>query len=120
MAIRKCPQCLKVVSPGVAAALSDSMVCAGCQTPLEVATVTRMISIWAGLAAGFTAWVFLRGMGGLLGWGLIVLFPFLGFAAVSAAVTMFTADLRKREVAPQEPAAETGHGGGHGGHGGHH
>jgi len=117
MAIRKCPQCLAVVAPGAAAAYSDAIECPGCKTPLEVALVTRMLSIWAGLAAGFLVWVSLQNRGGMLNWALIVLLPFLAFAAVSALITMSTADLRKRDgVATAEPAADHGHGGGHGGH----
>ena len=120
MAVRKCPQCLTVVAPGVAAAFSDTIECPECKTPLEVALVTRMLSIWAGLAAGFTLWISVRGKGGVLGWALVVLLPFLAFAAVSALVTMTTADLRKREVvAAPEPLSDGGHGHG-GGHGGHH
>lgn len=117
MAIRKCPQCLAVVAPGVPAAFSDSMECGQCHTPLEVAMVTRMISIWAGLVAGFTAGISVRGTNGTLGWGLVVLLPFLAFAAVSALITMATADLRKREVASlAEPSAQNSHGAGHGSH----
>jgi len=112
VAIRKCPQCLAVVAPGVAAAFSDSIECPQCKTPLEVAIVTRMLAIWAGLAAAFLMWTRVRVHQGLLSWGLTVLLPFLAFAAVSALLTMFTADLRKREVVAQaEPAAD-----GHGGH----
>jgi len=116
VAIRKCPQCLAVVAPGVAAAFSDSIECVQCHAPLEVAIVTRMLSIWGGLAAAFITWTFLRDQHGMIGWGRVVLFPFLAFAAVSALITMSTADLRKREVAAlPEPAAEA-HGNGHGGH----
>ncbi len=115
MAIRKCPQCLTVVAPGVAAAYSDSIECPGCKTPLEVAVVTRMLAIWAGLAAGFTLWILLQGKEGILHWAAIVLLPFLAFAAVSALVTMATADLRKREVVVA-PESAVGHGGGHGAH----
>lgn len=117
MAIRKCPQCLNTVSPGVAAAYSDTMECPKCKTPLEVATVTRMIAIWAGLAAAFTTWVWVRENQGLLGWALVVLLPFLMFSVISAFVTMMTADLRKREVRTMpEPVADPGHGSGHGHH----
>ena len=117
MAIRKCPQCLHVVSPGVAAAYSDSIECAQCKTPLEVATVTRMIAIWAGLGAGFTTWLSVRSSVGTLSWAMAVLCPFLAFAAVSAFITMTTADLRKREVIATEPLTDSS---GHGAHGGHH
>lgn len=117
MAIRKCPQCLNVVSPGVAAAYSDTIECEKCKAPLEVALVTRMISIGAGLAVGLTTWIALRGKEGMLGWALVVLLPFLAFAFVAALVTMTTADLRKREVvAAPEPVADQGPGDGHGAH----
>ena len=120
MAIRKCPQCLHVVSPGVAAAYSDSIECAQCKTPLEVATVTRMIAIWAGLAIGVVTWMSMR-KGGTFGWALTVLLPFLAFAAASAFITMMTADLRKREViATPEPASDSQGHGGHGDHGAPH
>lgn len=120
MAIRKCPQCLHVVSPGVAAAYSDSIECAQCKTPLEVATVTRMIAIWAGLGAAFTTWLSVKDHAGTLSWALVVLLPFLAFAAVSALITMATADLRKREVvATPEPLAGPS-AGGHGHDSGHH
>jgi hypothetical protein len=117
MAIRKCPQCMNVVSPGVAAAYSDTIECETCKTPLEVAVVTRMIAIWTGLAAGVTTWLSVRGKDGTLGWALVVLLPFLAFAFVSAVITMTTADLRKRAVvAAPEPVADQGHGGNHGAH----
>ena len=118
MAIRKCPQCLHLVAPGAAAAYSDSIVCVQCKTPLEVAIVSRSIAIWGGLGAAFTTWLYVRSNVGTLGWALVVLLPFLTFAAVSALITMTTADLRKREVvASAEPITATG---GHGSHGGHH
>lgn len=110
MAIRKCPQCLTVVAPGLAASHSDSLHCPGCHTPLEVAPVTRMLAIWTGLLAGATAWLVVRDQRGLLSWGLAVLVPFLAFAAVAALVTMTTADLRKREAAPEPVAPAGGHG----------
>ena len=103
MAVRKCPQCLHVLSIGEPAAYTDSMECPECHTPLEVSTGSRMIAIWLGLAAGYGTWLAVRGSTGTLGWALVVLLPFLAFAAVSALLTIATADLRKREVIIREP-----------------
>lgn len=117
MAIRKCPQCLSQVSPGVAAAFSDSIVCPGCKAPLEVAGVTRHLAIWAGLAAGIAKYYWIKKLLPLdqmsLGWVLPVLSAFLAFSVTAAVVTMF-ADLRNRPPEPEPTAAPaSGHASGH-------
>lgn len=119
MAIRKCPQCLTKVSPGAAAAFSDSIVCPNCKAPLEVAGVTRHIAIWLGLAtAAFKYWAFKKFLPldqTSLGWALPVLAAFLSFSFTAALVTLF-ADLRNRVPEPEPVAATTGHGHGRGHH----
>lgn len=120
MVIRKCPQCLTKISPGMAAALSDSIVCPGCKAPLEVAGATRHLAIWAGLLAGTFKYVAIKSFLPLdemsLGWLLPVVAAFLTFSFTAALITMF-ADLRNRAPQP-EPAAA--HSAGHGHAGGHH
>jgi hypothetical protein len=118
LAIRKCPQCLTQISPGVAAALSDSIVCPGCKAPLEVAAATRHLAIWAGLAAGIAKYILIARVYPLdqmsLGWAFRVLAAFLAFSITSAVITMF-ADLRNRTPEPEPAAVSAAHG-----HGAHH
>ena len=109
MAIRKCPKCLAVVPPGETAANSDALVCPGCQGPLEVAGISRHVAIWPALAAGFGAWTLTTGDPGMLGWVKPVLYPFLAFSFTAGIITMFFADLRPREAAP-EPVLDPGAG----------
>jgi hypothetical protein len=79
--------------------------------------VTRTLAIWAGLATGFTTWISVREMPGVLGWALAVLLPFLAFAVMAALITMTAADLRKREVVSvSEPVPDADHGETPGGH----
>jgi hypothetical protein len=106
VAVRRCPKCLAVIPAGEPAAFSDGMECPGCKTRLEVATGSRMLASWMGLAAGFVVWRLTRGSAGTLGWALPVLYSFLAFSIVSALATMFTADLR---IKPAEPASEPAH-----------
>lgn len=124
MAIRKCPQCLTKISPGVAAAFSDSIVCPGCKAPLEVAAASRHIAIWAGLAVAVAKYVAIKKFWPLdqmsLGWALPVLAAFLAFSVTSAVLLAVFADLRNRVPEPQpEALPSTGHAAGHG-HAGHH
>lgn len=114
MAVRRCPKCLAVIPAGEPAAFSDAMECPGCKTRLEVATGSRMLASWMGLAAGFVVWRLTRGSAATLGWTLPVVYSFLAFSIVSALATMFTADLRiKPAEAASEPAAASGHGSAH-------
>lgn len=127
MAVRRCPKCLAVISAGEPAAFSDAMECPRCKTRLEVATGSRMLASWMGLAAGFVVWrltyhgfdtenvqavVNSASARGMLGWALPVVYCFLAFSIVSALATMFTADLR---IKPAEPASEPAPAGGDGG-----
>ena len=123
MASRVCPKCNSQVSAAAVAAFSDGIECPGCHVRLEVSPPGRMIGAWAGLAAGYLAWLFTHGGSGPLGGALPLLFAVLSFGIVSALVTMFTGDVR---VAPELPVATApaqghdshGHGASHGG--GHH
>ncbi len=114
MAARICPQCMKPVPVTCAAAFTNGMNCPHCNTRLEVGSLSRGVSSFAGLAAAWGVWVATRNMQGILGAIAPVLYAILAFGVVSALVTMLTADLR---VAPPavEPvaAASHGHGGGH-------
>lgn len=121
MAIRKCPQCLTQISPGIAAAFSDSIVCPNCKATLEVAGSTRHLAIWAGLAVGIGKYYAVKSVLPLdqmsLGWAFPVVAAFLAFSVTSAIVTMF-ADLRNRAPEPDPVAVSAG--GGHGHSSSHH
>jgi hypothetical protein len=82
-----------------------------------------MLGAWAGLAAGYLAWLFTHGGSGPLGASLPLLYALLAFGAVSAIVTIVAGDLRLAPEPPPVTAAPAhGHGGGHGhdSHGGGH
>lgn len=116
MAIRKCPWCLAVVSAGETAAYSDTLVCPGCQSPLEVAGISRHVAIWPAIAAGAFVGTLSSNNSGSLGWAAPVLYSFLAFGATAGLLTMFLADLRGREAVPSPPAQAAGPSGGHGHH----
>jgi hypothetical protein len=120
MAIRKCPRCLAVVPAGEAAAYSDTLVCPGCQSPLEVAGISRHVAIWPAMAVGAFVWTLTSDSSGSLGWAAPVLYSFLAFGATAGLLTMFLADLRGREAGSDAPVNAGSHGGGHGGARGHH
>jgi hypothetical protein len=117
MAVRKCPQCLAVVSRGHAAAYSNSIECPGCKAKLEVSTGSRYLSTLAGLLAAFLVWRFDGMRHALLGWVAPTLVCFLAYGIVAPVVLMLIADLRlKSEAPPGEPVHEpagTGHTQGH-------
>jgi len=115
MAVRKCPQCLAVISAGHAVAYSDRLECPGCHAPLEVSAGSRMFATVAGLLAAALVWRLTAPHGGMLGWVLSVVYAFLGYAVVSPLALMLMADLRNRAPEPvyETPQHSPGHGGGH-------
>ena len=106
MAVRKCPQCLTVVSAARTVAYSEGMECPGCKAQLEVSPASRYIATLAGLVAGALVWRLAGKPGGMLGWVLPVLYAFLAFSIVAPLVLMLSADLRSK---PPEEAAEPAH-----------
>ena len=124
MASRVCPKCNAQVPAGAVAAFSEGIECPNCHTRLEVNSAARMLAAWAGMAAGYLAWLVSHGRPGPLGGALPLLYAVLAFGVVSALVTILAGDLR---VAPELPPVETApaaaHGHGHDSHGhggGHH
>ncbi len=116
MAIRKCPQCLTVVSPGFSVAFSDSLECTGCHAPLTVSEGSRRLAVIGGLAAATLTWRLTATPGeGTIAWALAVLYPFLSFSFVTPLLLMTFADLRNRE--PEIAFDESAHAAdSHGGH----
>jgi hypothetical protein len=117
LAVRICPHCKTEIPAPEAAARSNDIVCAKCETRLEVAPGSRNISTLAGLAAGAIAWKLSIDSPGDLGGVLPTLYAFLAFGIVSPLVLMFTANLRNAPSIPAPepalPTSPTGHGGGH-------
>lgn len=120
MAIRKCPVCLTRLSAVDVVAHSYDLVCPTDGRTLEVSRISRNLSIFAGLAAGYGVWFYSSQSAGghqALGWVFPILFAVIAFGIVAPVILMLTADLSlKAEVAVA--AAETsGHGdSGHGHH----
>ena len=116
MASRVCPQCMGIVPAGVTAAFSDGLECPHCHARLEVSWASRMLAVWAGLAAGWLMWRVTRGGSGILGGVLPLFYAVLGFGVVSSLAIIFSGDLRP---APEPPPVEAASAASHG-HGGHH
>jgi hypothetical protein len=110
VASRVCPKCNAILSAGVVAAFSNGIECPNCHTQLELSSPGRMLSAWAGMAAGYLAWRVTRGGPGILGAVAPLLYAVLSFGFVSALVVMMTGDLGP---APESPAVETSLAGGH-------
>ena len=106
MAVRICPHCKNEISAADVAAYSYGIDCPHCKARLEVASGTRTISSFCGLAAAAIAWHLSGGSGGDLGAVLPTLYAFLAFGVVSGLVLMFTANLSN---APALPAIEPVH-----------
>lgn len=98
-----------MVSVGAAAAYSDTLVCPGCGTPLEVSGISRHLAVWPGILAGAGAAWGIQGCQHTLGWTLPVVSALLAFGITSGLLVMLFADLRKREVAPEPEAATESH-----------
>jgi hypothetical protein len=107
MAVRKCPQCLAVVSAASSAAYSDGIECPRCKAQLEVSPASRYIATLAGLVAAGVVWRVAGKPGGMLGWVLPLLYALLAFSIVAPLVLMLTADLRRKapEKAAESPIA---------------
>ena len=122
MAVRRCPNCMAVISPMQVVAYSDALECPGCKSRLTVWDGSRLLAGFAGILAGVLAWQLTSArVDDFLGWTLPVLFSFLAFGAVSALFLMVTADLRFRQEPPAvaTPAAAGASHDSHGS-GGHH
>jgi hypothetical protein len=118
--IRCCPICMAVVPAGKVVAHTNDLVCDGCGKPLEIASGSRDLAVFAGLLAGAVSWwltAHSAPSGSALGWALPVVYAVLVFGAVTPAVLMLSADLRIREVSP---AAAVAVGAAPNAHGGHH
>lgn len=106
MAIRICPQCMTMLSPGKVAASSDEIECPGCRKHLEVSLGSRMAATVLGLLAAVLVWR-LTGRtvadDGTLGWVLPMVYAILALNIASAIFLMLTADLR---IKPAEMGAE--------------
>lgn len=103
MAIRTCPLCMGKVPAGDVVAYSDTIVCPGCQKPLEVSRPSRLITTAIGLLAAYFVYRLTRGSEGMLGWALPVVYAFFTWGIVTPLLLMLTADLRVRA---EQPSAE--------------
>lgn len=115
---RQCPQCQTRIPAVRVAAYSDSLVCPGCASPLEVAVGARYLASAAGLAgaAGLLWWV--APPGRALDWTVPTLAAFLAYSVFAAVVVMLIGDLVPRTAPPAAPVEDAA--AGDGGHGGHH
>lgn len=122
MAIRKCPVCMTKLGAAYVVANSYDLVCPNDGRPLEVSRISRNLSIFAGLAAGYGVWYFSSQSAGnhqALGWVFPVLYSVIAFGIVAPIVLMTTADLSlKAELPPPEISSHADSG--HGGHGAAH
>jgi DNA-directed RNA polymerase subunit RPC12/RpoP len=114
LANRICPQCGQKVPAGRVLALSDGMECPHCHAGLQVATGSRILAIWVGLAAGWLVWRLTRDSAGVLGAVLPELYAFLAFGIITPIVLAFSAALRPVPAMPAlEATPATSHGGAH-------
>jgi hypothetical protein len=117
--IRCCPICMAVVPAGKVVAHTNDLVCDGCGKPLEIASGSRDLAVFAGLVAGAVSWwlaAHSAQSGSVLGWALPVLYSVLVFGAVTPAVLMLSADLRIREVSAAAPITAAAPPSAHGAH----
>jgi hypothetical protein len=122
MAIRKCPVCLTKLGAIYVVARSYDLVCPNDGRALEVSRISRNISIFAGLVAGYGVW-YLSSQSAAnhqaLGWVFPILCSIIAFGVAAPLVSMLTADLSlKTELPPPEVASHADSS--HGGHGGAH
>jgi hypothetical protein len=119
LAIRKCPVCLTKLSAIQVVTHSYDLVCPTDGRTLEVSRISRNISIFAGLVAGYCVWYFSSQSASnhqALGWVFPILYSIIGFGVAAPLVLMLTADLSlKTELPPpeihsHEPASHGGHG----------
>jgi hypothetical protein len=122
LAIRKCPVCLTKLSAIQVVTRSYDLVCPTDGRALEVSRISRNISIFAGLVAGYGVWYFSSQSAAnhqALGWVFPILYSIIAFGVVAPLVLMLTADLSlKTELPPpeiysQEAASHGGHGKAH-------
>jgi flagellar biosynthesis protein FliQ len=122
LAIRKCPVCLTKLSAIQVVTRSYDLVCPTDGRALEVSRISRNISIFAGLIAGYVVWYFSAQSAvnhQALGWVFPILYSIIAFGVVAPLVLMLTADLSlKTELPPpeihsEEPASHGGHGKAH-------
>jgi hypothetical protein len=122
LAIRKCPVCLTKLSAITVVTRSYDLVCPTDGRALEISRISRNISIFAGLAAGYIVWYFSAQSATnhqALGWVFPILYSFIAFGIAAPLVLMLTADLSlKTELPP--PEIHSHEPGAHGGHGAHH
>ena len=118
MAARQCPNCLVIVSVTRIGPYSHSLVCAGCEKPLEISAFSRNLAAFIGLAVGALVWrvstTYYGDHASALGWALPILFAYLALCATQTLVLIAVADLRVRELIEPPAAVEA-----HSGHGGH-
>lgn len=122
MAIRKCPVCLTKLSAIKVVTRSYDLVCPTDGRALEVSRISRNISIFAGLVAGYGVWYFSSQSASnhqALGWVFPILYSIVAFGVVAPLVLMLTADLSLKtelpapEIHSEEPASHGGHGKAH-------
>ena len=117
--IRCCPICMMVVPAEKVVVYTNDLTCDGCGKPLEIASGSRDLAVFAGFLAGAVSWwlgAHSAQSGSALGWALPVVYAVLAFGAVTPAMLMLSADLRIRDVSANPPSAATAPAGAHGAH----
>lgn len=112
---RECPQCQTRIPAVRVAAYSDSLVCPGCASPLEVAAGARYLASAAGLAAAAAIVWWFAPPPRALEWTVPTLTAFLAYSVVAAVVVMLVGDLvpRKEWAAAPVVGSAAGDGGHH-------
>jgi hypothetical protein len=114
-----CPVSLTKIDATTVVAHSYDLVCPGCGRHLEVSRISRNLSMFAGLIAGYGVWYWSTQAAAnhqALGWVFPILFAIVAFGIVTPLVLMLTADLSlKTELSPPEISthADAGHGAAH-------
>ncbi len=101
MAARTCPNCLTVMPAGRVVAYSNDLVCAGCQKPLEISSLSRNLAITVGLVASAAVWWMTshgRQARGEFGWVLPVVYAVIALGTIAAVLLMIMADLRIKDI----------------------
>jgi hypothetical protein len=83
MASRVCPNCQAKVPVTSLLLAGSGVACSRCQAELETDAVSKQVSVWVGLLAGFLAWRIVGHASGTFGWLLPVLIPLAVFTALT-------------------------------------
>lgn len=116
---RKCPNCFVVIPATRVIVYSNDIVCAPCNTPLEISRFSRNVASFTALIVAAIVFriasAYYSALPSALGWVFPVLFAYLAYSIVAPLVLVLIADLQMRSFdAPaahhdQAPAQHTSH-----------